>query len=328
MDSLTQIVLGATVGAAVGGKTYGRKAALIGAIAGTIPDLDVIFLINADPVESMTTHRGWSHSLLFAVLFTPVMTWFISKIKFFGTSFKDKRLHCLIFLGLFTHILLDAMTIYGTQIFWPLKTPPIGIGSIFIIDLLYTVPLMVGLIWFLINRSTKPVYIGLIISTLYLLWSFTAQQTIQKNVQKNYQGVIEHILVQPTPFNTFLWRVLVLEENTYSVGYTSLFDDKNVVTYKTYPLNRVLLEDTENPAYERLQWFTKGFYALDEVDNQILFSDLRMGLEPDQYVFQFILAERQNGNIVTVPNRRYSSTRDLSRLSKIWERIWDDKVEL
>ncbi len=41
MDSLTQIVLGATVGEAILGKKVGNKAILYVAIAGTIPDLDV-----------------------------------------------------------------------------------------------------------------------------------------------------------------------------------------------------------------------------------------------------------------------------------------------
>jgi len=41
MDSLTQIVLGAAVAEVVGGKKLGNKAPLWGAIAGTIPDLDV-----------------------------------------------------------------------------------------------------------------------------------------------------------------------------------------------------------------------------------------------------------------------------------------------
>ena len=42
MDSLTQIVLGAAVGQAVAGRQIGNRAMLYGAIAGTIPDLDVI----------------------------------------------------------------------------------------------------------------------------------------------------------------------------------------------------------------------------------------------------------------------------------------------
>jgi inner membrane protein len=42
MDSLTQIVLGAAVGELVLGKKLGNKAILLGAVAGTLPDLDVV----------------------------------------------------------------------------------------------------------------------------------------------------------------------------------------------------------------------------------------------------------------------------------------------
>lgn len=44
MDSLTQATLGAAVGEAVLGKKTGNKAAVIGAIIGTIPDLDVLLV--------------------------------------------------------------------------------------------------------------------------------------------------------------------------------------------------------------------------------------------------------------------------------------------
>ena len=42
MDSLTQIVLGAAVGEVVLGRKIGNRAMLWGAVAGTIPDLDVM----------------------------------------------------------------------------------------------------------------------------------------------------------------------------------------------------------------------------------------------------------------------------------------------
>ena len=43
MDSLTQAALGGAVGYAVLGNKVGRKAALWGAILGTLPDLDVFY---------------------------------------------------------------------------------------------------------------------------------------------------------------------------------------------------------------------------------------------------------------------------------------------
>jgi len=69
MDSLTQLALGAAVGEAVAGKKLGNKAMLWGAVAGTIPDLDVFTGFWMNDIESMAFHRGITHSILFAVVF-------------------------------------------------------------------------------------------------------------------------------------------------------------------------------------------------------------------------------------------------------------------
>ena len=83
MDSLTQIVLGAAVGEAVLGKKVGNKAMLWGAIAGTIPDLDVFIKLFTDPITSTELHRGISHSLFFSIVMAPVLAWLVSKYQKF-----------------------------------------------------------------------------------------------------------------------------------------------------------------------------------------------------------------------------------------------------
>ena len=65
MDSLTQIVLGASVAEASLGKKIGNKAIALGALAGTIPDLDIISRFFVDDLTASVMHRGFSHSLLF-----------------------------------------------------------------------------------------------------------------------------------------------------------------------------------------------------------------------------------------------------------------------
>lgn len=72
MDSLTQIVLGAAVGEVVLGKKIGNKAILYGAIAGTIPDLDVLARSLFDPLTANELHRGPTHSILFCLLAAPL----------------------------------------------------------------------------------------------------------------------------------------------------------------------------------------------------------------------------------------------------------------
>lgn len=81
MDSLTQIVLGAAVGEAVLGKKVGNRALLWGAVAGTIPDFDVLAKFFVDPVTNTEMHRGFSHSIVFSVLFAPIFAYFIKKYE-------------------------------------------------------------------------------------------------------------------------------------------------------------------------------------------------------------------------------------------------------
>ncbi|MFX8262561.1 metal-dependent hydrolase, partial [Acinetobacter baumannii] len=66
----------------------------------------------------------------------------------------SRRWFWAIMLALVTHPLLDAFTVYGTQLLWPLTPPPAMWSSVFIIDPLYTIWLLVACIaaWFLRER--------------------------------------------------------------------------------------------------------------------------------------------------------------------------------
>lgn len=79
MDSLTQIVLGAAVGEVVLGRKVGNKAILWGAVAGTIPDLDVLARSLFDPLRANELHRGISHSILFSVAMAPLLGWWVKR---------------------------------------------------------------------------------------------------------------------------------------------------------------------------------------------------------------------------------------------------------
>ncbi|PWL27027.1 MAG: metal-dependent hydrolase [Fluviicola sp. XM-24bin1] len=79
MDSLTQVVLGAAVGEAVLGKKIGNRAMVWGAVAGTIPDLDVYLRYFTDPMTATEMHRGFSHSIIFSVLMAAILGYCVWK---------------------------------------------------------------------------------------------------------------------------------------------------------------------------------------------------------------------------------------------------------
>lgn len=125
MDSITQFVLGAAVSTVCLGKKIGpRKAALVGGALGTLPDLDVLIPF-ADPIDSFVYHRGWSHSLFVHALAAPVIGEGLVRL-FKGLRDARIQTYLAVFLCLSTHAIIDAMTIYGTRLFWPFYPDPVG----------------------------------------------------------------------------------------------------------------------------------------------------------------------------------------------------------
>ena len=173
MDSVTQFALGAAVGAATLGPRIGmRKAAIIGGVMGTVPDLDT-FLPSPDPVTSFTSHRGASHSLIIQALATP---FFAEPLVRLFRGLRDKRVltYVAIYLIFATHALIDGMTVYGTRLFWPIYDGPVGVGSVFIFDPLYTLPLLVATLWAILldpdgSRFRRWLTGALAVSTVYML---------------------------------------------------------------------------------------------------------------------------------------------------------------
>ena len=236
MDSLTQVALGSAVGYAVLGNKIGRKAVFWGAALGTLPDLDV-FLPYGGPVESFTYHRGFSHSFFIHLLISPLIVWLILKLHSGMQTYKV-RWFWLVFLCLSTHALLDSFTVYGTQLMWPFTEHPFALSNMFIIDPLYTLPLLLGVVCTLLpkvssNTAYKINSIALGLSSLYLCTSFALKVMIDDKVKtalNNKNITYEKYISTPAPLTTLLWRVVVMSDDHYYEGYASVFDEPDEVT--------------------------------------------------------------------------------------------------
>lgn len=80
MDSLSQIVLGAAVGEATLGRRIGNRAMIWGAVAGTIPDMDVLGKYFLNELDNLAFHRGISHSILFCIVGAMVIGWAVNRL--------------------------------------------------------------------------------------------------------------------------------------------------------------------------------------------------------------------------------------------------------
>jgi len=333
MDTVTQALLGGAVGFAIAGKTSPRKAMLWGAAVAILPDLDVLISYDND-LAAITHHRSWSHSWLIQSLFAPLLAWLLHRLD---KTIQFKQWWLLTWFALVTHSALDALTVYGTQLFWPFMPSPYSGGSVFIIDLFYSLPLLIGFVAILlkpdIRVSHRFMKTGFTLSCVYLVWGLLAQNWVAYNAKVDLAAqniTAEKVLVTATPFNTLLWRVLVVADDTYYEGFRSLFDGSSPITFSQHSRNSELiktLQHMNSDALQRLSWFTNGFYSVGQFDNSIIATDLRMGLEPI-YFFRYNIAQVKNHEIKALsPMRIDSERRTKQGVTWTWQRIWDPTAQ-
>ncbi len=330
MDSLTQIVLGAAVGEATLGKKAGNKAMLWGAIAGTIPDLDVLSKLFVDNVTANELHRGFSHSILFSILAAPLLGWLIAKLyKNKEADWKDWGK--LMFLGLFTHPILDAFTSWGTQLFWPLDYK-VAINNIFVVDPLYTVPFLVFVIIAMFYKRTHPKRkkynsLGLYVSSFYLLITLVLQQSAMANFSNNLENQhiqYNEIQTRPTPLNSILWTANIETDNSFLIGYYSLLDEDEIIDFSEFPKNHHLLGEMRNdPLIPRLIKLSEGWYTIEKVNDSVYFNDLRFGTlgigeDAKRFVFSYELYYNNNGELMARERER-----DVNEASPLLKKLFN-----
>ncbi len=329
MDSITQAVLGASIGGAIAPKGSRRKALLAGAALGTLPDLDV-FIDFGGAVENFTFHRGFSHSLFVLAPFS-VLLWLVLRRWWTPVREAPYRWLALIALALMTHPLLDAHTAYGTQLFWPLDVPPTMWATLFIIDPLYTLPLLIGVIIAAVKpltaTSATVLRSALAVSVAYVAWSWAAQSIVRHNVEDTLAQMNlddAPVFLTPTPFNTLLWRVVVMTEDGYLEGFDSLVVDEGAMRFDSYRSDKQTLDEASNVwAVSQLRWFSQDFLRARVVGDKLEIADLRMGTEPT-YVFTHIAAARGNPHWLPVTTELLPMGFEDRALGEVWRRIWSE----
>ena len=325
------MALGAAVAEATLGRRIGRRASLVGAALGTLPDLDVL-VRHADAIDAFTLHRGWSHSLFVLSLASLPLAALLRRLADRDGAASLGRWWLGVWAVLITHALLDGFTTYGTQLFWPIPTPPVAIGSIFIIDPLYTVPLLIGLAVALRRRDAagrRANRVGLVVSTAWLASTLVLQQVARGEALESFEraGVtVDEMLVLPFPFGV-LWRAIALDGDDYAVAWVSLADGQEggTVERRARGLDGLTLDDAE--PVERLAWFTRGFVGARRIDGALVLTDLRIGTAATP-IFAFEVAESVDGAWRRTLAEERDPVVDLDALRALAGRSVDAGVEL
>mgnify|MGYP001275983770 CR=1 FL=1 len=372
MDSLSQITLGAAVGELLLGKKIGNRAMVWGAVAGTIPDLDVVGNYFMTDLNGLLFHRGISHSILFSILGAIVVGFFIQKlyssrfhnaiaisakliaslvvlkvISFLAGIFSNDIaflmiIASLIILGLFlrhikrkylsgtwqrpevtreewqwmlfwvflTHILLDCFTLYGTQIFAPFSNYKVSWGTVSVADPMYTVPFLLCLLAAaFFSRESKIRYrlnhAGLIISSLYLAFTVSNKFNVNSHLEGELKAASTEAFrfsTNATLLNNILWSCTAESEEYYYIGEYSFFDEVPVEFHQIEKNHDLLSNIDSDPTISSLRWFSDDYFCITEIEEGLLFNDLRFGMfrdnegKPAGYIFSFLLTENEDGS--------------------------------
>ena len=331
MDSTTHLFLGGAIVAAIAPARHRRAALLAGAALNTLPDLDVLPLaLCDDPVVRMTWHRSATHSWL--VL--PLVAWAIWRF-FRGRGGRvaeaPVRWWWAIFLCLMAHPLIDAFTVYGTQLFWPLPMRPIMWSSLFIIDPLFTLPWLLACVaaWFARERllARRALVAGIALGVAYVGWSLVAKSQVERAADRALatMGLRDAPRFSvPMPFNTLLWRVVAMTPSGFVEGERSLVADSGPMRFVAHPSDvNALAAARDIPAVQRLAWFNHGFEKAEVRGGTLVLSDLRMGSEPD-YSFRFAVARDtpQGWQALDPPQQLRWPWQARRELPQMWRRIW------
>lgn len=292
MDPLSQAALGAMVAQAAGTRTLGHRAAVVGAVAGALPDVDVLFSLDGDYFDQLVTHRGITHSLFFAPVVGPALGWVIWRWQNARGKTPTDRARpadwmVVATLALLSHPLLDYLTPYGTQLLAPFSNQRFALSAMPIVDPIYTTVLLVGIVAALRFRAaaTRVAMVALMISSAYLGYGWAINESAEHLARNQLarDGVRDvTVAAFPTILQLHYRRVVARTDDTDRVGFVTLWEPCEIHWQSAARMDREritpFLATREGAVFD---WFTMGWahYRMDTSPGrqQLVATDLRYG---------------------------------------------------
>lgn len=288
MDTLTQIILGGSVGQAIGYHKLGAKAIIYGAIGGLLPDLDVYATKYLGQYGAWKYHRHITHALWFGPVVGTLMgagLWALhGRVE--GTLLAWIA---VMVLALLTHPLLDLFTVYGTQLLAPFSNYRFTISGVSIIDPVYTLILSFAMLFAFIPPlqpyTQQAGILALIVTTAYLFygWHQNTKAELIARAELRAQNIqVETVRAYTTIFQTYLRRVVARDKDgTVYVGFVS--------TWSPQPIKWSLLKQADQTYIDAalatesggvFNWFSSDelVYIHDSDTNTLRLLDARYGI--------------------------------------------------
>ena len=281
MDTVTHLAIGACLGAVTSANKLGKKAVVVGAVAQTIPDIDTVSALWLDPASSVVSHRFLTHSISFAISVAIVLGF--AGHRWISGKMPVKAWMSFFLLQLAVHLLLDCFNVYGVAWAAPFYDHRISFNALFVADPFLTIPLVVAAVLTRVNWEHRQLWarIGVLTTAFYLVYALVNKQIVDRAIERNIVSdskAKQEYLSTPTPFNVWLWYVVVKRQDDFLIGYRSVFDADPKIDFVRLPRQDSLLQPyLHRPDVNKLINFSKGYFAAQVQGDTLVFSDLRFG---------------------------------------------------
>src|SRR6202041_1957745 len=149
MDTITHGIAGALIGKGFFSRRAARVAVFSASIGAMFPDIDVVAEAFArDPLAIVKYHRVITHSFFMLPFFAAALAWLTRGgarfLKDRYSQFNELEspswavLTLIYAIGIASHIILDGMTSFGTQMWYPFSRQRVAWDLLFIIDFCFT----------------------------------------------------------------------------------------------------------------------------------------------------------------------------------------------
>ena len=269
-----------------------RLALATGAAAGMAPDLDVLIRSSSDSLLAIEYHRHFTHALAFVpvgALAVALILWpFIHRWR---PEVKFARVYLWSLLGVGSHGLLDALTSYGTRLYWPFSDERVAWNIISVIDPLFSAPLALLLMLGAWRRNRRLVRIAALWAIFYLGFG-ALQHHRAENIVVHWaeqRGLpIERALAKPGFANLVLWRGLVDDGERFHALAIRILPGRPTMVWEGSTVQHYRPEGVP-PASRlagdlaRFEHFSSGWtyrYFRYDTDDAAFIGDFRYAIDP------------------------------------------------
>ena len=273
MDLITHGIAGAALAASLAPQQQRRIAALVGCVAGMLPDADALIRSADDVLLVLDYHRHFTHALLFIPLGALLATLLWWPILMLRERMAFPALYGYSLAGYAQGGLLDACTSYGTHLLLPFDDAQTAWNIIAVFDPLFSLLLLIPLLLTLHRPQRRLAPLGIALAVAYLGLGIIQHQRASAAAQEiataRGHAPVE-IVVKPTMANQILWRTLYvhdgkLQADAFHLGHRVRHYPGEAMTLMNEGTLREIAAGNARKAddLERFRRFSDGYLIAD-----------------------------------------------------------------